>query len=54
MLTATAPTLIFFLDWFRKTWLDESQANFKNTMRLNLLASIGLNVLFITLLIMQK
>ena len=50
----TSPTLVFFLNWFRKTWLDESQANFKNTMRLNLLASIGLNVLFITLLLMQK
>lgn len=50
----TSPTLVFFLNWFRKTWLDASQANFKNTMWLNLLASFGLNALFITLLILQK
>lgn len=49
----TSPTLVFFLDWFRKTWLDESKANFKNTMRLNLLASFGLNVLFITLFLLN-
>lgn len=53
-LLLTSPTLVFFLNWFRKVWTDESQANFKNTMWLNLLASLGLNVLFITLLILNR
>jgi 1,4-dihydroxy-2-naphthoate octaprenyltransferase len=43
------PTLVFFGWWFLKVWKDKSQANFKNTMWLNLLASICLNGFYVWL-----
>lgn len=43
------PTLIFFGWWFLKTLKDKNQANFKNTMWLNLLASVCLNGFYIWL-----
>lgn len=47
------PVLVYFFIWFRKVWLDEKEANFKNTMRMNLLASACTNLAFITLLIIH-
>lgn len=43
------PTLAFFCWWFLKTLKDKTQANFKNTMWLNLLASACLNGFYIWL-----
>jgi 4-hydroxybenzoate polyprenyltransferase len=43
------PTLGFFGWWFLKVLKDKNQANFKNTMWLNLLASICLNGFYIWL-----
>jgi 4-hydroxybenzoate polyprenyltransferase len=43
------PTLLFFGWWFLKVLKDTHQANFKNTMWLNLLASICLNGFYIWL-----
>ncbi len=43
------PTLAFFGWWFLKTLKNEKQANFKNTMWLNLLASVCLNSFYIWL-----
>lgn len=43
------PTLTFFGWWFLKTIKNEKQANFKNTMWLNLLASVCLNSFYIWL-----
>lgn len=43
------PTLVFFGWWFLKTIKDKNQANFKNTMWLNLLASVCLNGFYIWL-----
>jgi 1,4-dihydroxy-2-naphthoate octaprenyltransferase len=43
------PTLVFFGWWFLKTLKDQNQANFKNTMWLNLLASACLNGFYIWL-----
>ncbi|MFN4145245.1 MAG: UbiA family prenyltransferase [Runella sp.] len=40
------PLLLFFVWWLRQVWKDERVADFKNTMRLNLLASVCLNVFF--------
>lgn len=45
------PTLAFFGWWFLKTLKNENQANFKNTMWLNLLASVCLNGFYIWLCI---
>lgn len=48
------PILVYFLWWFKKVYNDQKEANFKNTMRMNLLASFWSNCAFITLLILEK
>jgi 1,4-dihydroxy-2-naphthoate octaprenyltransferase len=44
------PIIIYFFKWCRLVWKDVSAANFKNTMRMNWLASVCTNTAFITLL----
>jgi 4-hydroxybenzoate polyprenyltransferase len=46
LLLCLAPLLVFFTWWMWQVWQDEQQANFKNTMLLNLLASVCLNIFF--------
>ena len=48
------PILVYFLWWFNKVRLNTDAADFKNTMRMNLLASFFSNCAFITLLILEK
>jgi 1,4-dihydroxy-2-naphthoate polyprenyltransferase len=48
------PILVYFLCWFRQVLADTRAANFKHTMRMNLLASFCSNSAFITLLILEK
>lgn len=43
------PTMVFFLYWWKKVASSPSEANYRNTMRLNALASLGLNIFFIIL-----
>lgn len=45
------PVLVYYVIWFRKVQKNKKEANFKNTMRMNLLASICANLGFITILI---
>lgn len=47
------PVLVYFFIWFSKVWKDEREANFTNTMRMNLIASAFTNMGFITLLILH-
>lgn len=47
------PVIINFFVWFSKVRKNKSEANFKNTMRMNLLASVCTNLGFITLLILK-
>ncbi len=47
------PVLIYFFMWAKKVWKDTSEANFKNTMQMNLRASICTNLAFITILIFR-
>ena len=47
------PVLVYFFIWFRKVWLDESNADFKHAMRMNIIASLCTNLGFITLLILK-
>jgi 1,4-dihydroxy-2-naphthoate polyprenyltransferase len=47
------PVLVYFFIWFRKVAKNTNEANFKNTMRMNLLASVCTNAGFITLLILH-
>ena len=48
------PILVYFLWWFAKVYKNTDAANFKNTMRMNMLASFCSNCAFITLLILEK
>lgn len=46
------PVISFFLYWFYKVFNDYREANFKNTMKLNIISAICMNACFIILLIM--
>ncbi len=48
------PVLFYFGWWFFQVYKDESAANFKNTMRMNVLASLLTNVAYVTLLIINN
>lgn len=48
------PVLAYFFWWFKKVSTHAAAANFKNTMRMNMLASFCSNCAFITLLILEK
>jgi 4-hydroxybenzoate polyprenyltransferase len=48
-----APVLIYFVYWFLKVSQDISQANFKNTMRMNAIAATCMNACFIVLFILN-
>lgn len=47
------PALLYFFKWFIKVWHNEKEANFKNTMQMNLLASACTNLGFISILIFR-
>ncbi|QEC70103.1 prenyltransferase [Panacibacter ginsenosidivorans] len=47
------PVVFYFLKWVVNVWKDEKEANFKNTMRMNTLASSCTNLAFITLTILK-
>jgi 1,4-dihydroxy-2-naphthoate octaprenyltransferase len=49
--TMLLPVLFFFFRWAREVWQDVAAANFQNTMRMNLVASICTNLAFLVLLI---
>ncbi len=48
------PVLLYFVWWFYKVICNQHAANFVNTMRMNLLASICTNAAFITLFLIHK
>jgi 1,4-dihydroxy-2-naphthoate octaprenyltransferase len=47
------PVFVYFFIWFGKVIKNKSEANFKNAMGMNLLASMCTNLGFITLLILK-
>ncbi len=48
------PVLAYFFWWMVQVRKDETSANFKNTMRMNVLGSVCSNIAFITALIVKK
>jgi 1,4-dihydroxy-2-naphthoate octaprenyltransferase len=52
-LVFTAPTALYFLYWTSRVWVNEAQANYDNTMRMNLISTVSLNAFFITLLLIM-
>ena len=49
--TCMLPVIVYFLVWAVRVWRDPKQANFVNTMRMNLLASACTNAGFVAALI---
>jgi 1,4-dihydroxy-2-naphthoate octaprenyltransferase len=48
--TMLMPVALYFVTWARKVWRDEQQANFNNTMRMNIVASLCTSIAFLFLL----
>ena len=48
------PVIIFFSNWMKKVWNDESKANFTNSLQMNVLASTCTFCCFITLIILKQ
>jgi 1,4-dihydroxy-2-naphthoate octaprenyltransferase len=48
------PVLVYFFWWFRQVALKHTAANFVNTMRMTVLASVCTNAAFITLFLIEK
>lgn len=48
--TLMLPILVYFFRWAGKVWKDVHNADFRNTMRMNLLASCCTNIAFFTIL----
>ena len=49
--TCMLPVVVYFLIWAVKVWRDPTQANYANTIRMNLLGSICLNLGFLLVLV---
>jgi len=47
------PVIVYFLIWFGKVCKNKNEADYQNTMRMNILASVFTNLGFITLLILK-
>lgn len=54
LITYFLPVIVYFIWWFLKVVKDESAANFKNTMRMNWIASTCTNLAFITIILIQR
>ena len=47
------PMVLFFMQWMAKAWRDQSKADFKNSLRMNLLASGCTTICFLILIILK-
>ena len=48
------PVLLYFFWWFYKVWHNTMHANYTNTMRMNILASVCTNAGFITIFLIDR
>lgn len=49
-----SPVIIYFFMWAIKVWHNYTNANYKNTMRMNIIASIFTNLSFITIFLNNR
>jgi len=47
------PTVLFFLYWMYKVWMNDSAADFKHSLRMNILSTLCTSIFFITLIILK-
>ena len=52
--TLLLPVLVYFLKWATSVWRDQSAANFNNTMRMNVVASVCTSLAFIMITIWKQ
>jgi 1,4-dihydroxy-2-naphthoate octaprenyltransferase len=52
--TLLLPVLVYFMKWAVSVWRDHSAANFNNTMRMNVVASICTSIAFIIITIWKQ
>jgi len=52
--TLLLPVLVYFMKWATDVWRDHSAANFNNTMRMNVVASICTSIAFIIITIWKQ
>ena len=48
------PVIVYFITWFLKVLKNKNEASFKNTMRMNFIASSCINLCFILILILNR
>ncbi len=48
------PVIVYFVYWFLRVWKDTSEANFKHTMRMNIIASFCMNASFVILFFFKR
>lgn len=51
--TLLMPVALYFITWARKVWKDSTAANFNNTMRMNVVASLCTSIAFLFLLMLR-
>ena len=47
------PVVLFFLYWFIRVWRDEGQADFRNSLMMNVIATVCTSAFFLTLIIIK-
>ena len=52
-LSFLSPVLVFFLSWYLASLKDREKINFENTMRLNMISSVCLNIAFLLFFYLQ-
>jgi len=53
-LLITLPVVLFFLYWMRQVWLNAQAANFKNSLRMNVIATMCTTTYFIILILLKQ
>jgi 1,4-dihydroxy-2-naphthoate octaprenyltransferase len=53
LIVAMCPVILYFARWALRVWKDKNEANFLNAMRMNIIASVSINIGFIVVLMMN-
>ncbi len=48
------PVVLFFLYWMKKVWQVQEEANFKNSLRMNVLSTLCTTVFFVTIIVLKR
>jgi 1,4-dihydroxy-2-naphthoate octaprenyltransferase len=48
------PVVLFFLNWMRRVWNNGEAADFKNSLRMNVVSTVCMLLYFSTLIILKQ